>query len=70
MADKHIHIHLTVDASESAKEAAAVLGHFGGMARAAVLAPGRRHQIASKAAKIRWRRKKPLEGKSVEPSNK
>ncbi len=70
MTEKHIHIQLIGDASESAKEAAATLGHFGGMARAAVLAPGRRHQIASKAAKIRWRRKKPLEGKSVEASNK
>lgn len=84
MASKHIHIHfsdssfsaqttqITVDGPEnnSAKEAAAVLGHFGGAARAASLAPGRRKQIATKAAKARWRKHKAQSGKSLEPSNK
>lgn len=83
MAEKHIHIHfsdslltpakLTTDAPEGGKqasEAAATLGHFGGMARASVLSPGRRKQIAKRAAQVRWRRKKPLAGKSVESSNK
>lgn len=75
MADKHIHIHFS-DASfkdspgekKNASEAASVLGHFGGMARAATLAPGRRKQIAVKAAKARWRKKKAESGNSIKSS--
>jgi hypothetical protein len=78
MADKHIHLYfsdaLFKDApsgkSQNASEAAAVLGHFGGAARAAVLAPGRRKQIAVKAAKARWRKKKAQEGSTLTGSTK
>ena len=78
MAEKHIHIHFNDSlffkdagpSSNNASEAASVLGHFGGNARAAVLAPGRRKQIAIKAAKARWRKKKAESGKSLAPTNK
>jgi hypothetical protein len=85
MATKHIHIHFSdnsfteipfsvkvvdTDVEASAREAAATLGHFGGMARASKLAPGRRKQIAIKAAKARWRKHKSESGRSIESSNK
>jgi hypothetical protein len=76
MADKHIHIHFNdalfkdAPSTKNASQAASVLGHFGGMARAATLAPGRRKQIAVKAAKARWRKKKAESGKAIETTNK
>ena len=45
-------------AKKKIHDAATLLGRKGGKARAAKLTPARRKEIASKAARVRWRKAK------------
>jgi hypothetical protein len=47
-----------LDAKDTITEAAAVMGRKGGQARAASLTAARRSEIASLAAKARWKKRK------------
>jgi hypothetical protein len=55
---------LSLPASMKLKEAAALLARLGGRARARKLSAKRRRQIARKAAKTRWAKRRKKRGES------